>query len=78
MTRRPIDENYKIVATRCGSCGCGCPTVLETGNPDELVIVGRLDGQILKSKSVKKHVGKDEVAVVIPRDLLLEAAKNLV
>ena len=77
MTSRSIEESFKVVATRCGSCGCGCPTVLETGNPDELVIVGRLDAQILETKSVKKHIGEDEIAVVIPRSLLLEAAKNL-
>lgn len=78
MTSRPNHEAYRVVATRCGSCGCGCPTVLEAGNSDELVIVGRLDSQILETKSVKKHIGENEIAVVIPRSLLLEAAKDLV
>ena len=70
-------QAYKVLATRCGSCGCGCPTVLEADNQDEVVIVGRLDAQVLASEAVKMHVGKDEIAVVLPKDLLVEAAKKL-
>jgi len=37
------DRNFKRIATvECGSCGGGCPTVLEAKNGDDLVIVGRL------------------------------------
>jgi hypothetical protein len=70
-------EHYKVIATRCGSCGCGCPTILDTENADELVIVGKLNPNVSESAAVLKYVGQDEVAVVIPRSLLLEAAKAL-
>lgn len=73
---RSEDEDLKVLATRCGSCGCGCPTILENG-PDELVVVGRLDSQILETKGVKKHIGENEIAIVIPRSLLIEAARKL-
>ena len=70
-------NNYKVLATRCGSCGCGCPTVLEGENSDELVIVGKLDELALKNTTVAQYTGDGEMAVVIPKSLLLEAAKAL-
>jgi len=76
MASETVEKDYRVIATRCGSCGCGCPTVLESSDPDELVIVGRLDRGVLLSKTVKKHVGENEVAVVIPKSLLIEAAKS--
>lgn len=72
------DRNFKLIATaNCGSCGCGCPTVLEAENGDDLVIVGKLDELIARANAVKQHVGEGEIAVVIPKSLLLEAAKLL-
>ena len=69
---------FKLVATvKCGSCGCGCPTVLEAENGDDLVIVGKLDEIASRAEAVKQHVGAGEIAVVIPKSLLLEAAKSL-
>ena len=69
---------FKLVATvKCGSCGCGCPTILEAEGGDELVIVGRLDEITLRAEAVRQHVGEGETAIVIPRHLLLEAAKSL-
>ena len=68
---------YRVIATRCGSCGCGCPTVLEGENGEELVVIGKLDARVLETKAVKKHLGEDEIAVVIPKSLLLEAAKTI-
>jgi hypothetical protein len=68
---------HKVLAKACGACGCGCPTVLEGGNPDDLVIVGRLDAAVLNSAAVRKHTGEGEIAVVIPKRLLLDAARAL-
>jgi hypothetical protein len=71
-------RTFKLVATvKCGSCGCGCPTVLEADNGDDLVIVGRLDEIVARASAVKQHVGDGEIAVVIPKSLLLQAAKSL-
>jgi hypothetical protein len=70
-------REHKVLAKACGACGCGCPTVLESGNPDDLVIVGKLDADVLNSASVLKHTGKGEIAVVIPKSLLIEAARAL-
>lgn len=74
-----MDEvrSYKVLATKCGSCGCGCPTVLETENSDELVVVGKLDDLVTRSAAVQTHTGDGEIAVVIPKSLLIEAAKAL-
>jgi hypothetical protein len=71
-------RNFKLIATvKCSSCECGCPTVLEAENGDDLVIVGKLDEIIARANAVKQHVGEGEIAVVIPKSLLLEAAKLL-
>jgi hypothetical protein len=72
------ERTFKLVATvKCGSCGCGCPTVLEADNGEDLVIVGKLDDFVAKASAVRQHVGDGEIAVVIPKSLLLEAAKSL-
>ena len=71
-------QSFKLVATvKCGSCGCGCPTVLEAENGEDLVIVGKLDGMVARAAAVTQHVGEGEIAVIIPKSLLLEAAKSL-
>ncbi|NJM34855.1 MAG: hypothetical protein HC850_09255 [Rhodomicrobium sp.] len=70
-------HQYKVLATRCGGCGCGCPTILETGDADALVVVGQLKGQALDNDAVARYVGEGEIAVLIPKSLLLEAAKAL-
>lgn len=70
-------REHKVLAKACGSCGCGCPTVLEGGNADDLVIVGKLDAAVLNSAAVLKHTGEGEIAVVIPKSLLIEAARAL-
>lgn len=70
-------SGFRVLATRCGSCGCGCPTVLESENADELVIVGKLNAQIADNEEVKRFLGEGESAVVIPKSLLIEAAKSL-
>ena len=69
---------FRLLATvRCGGCGCGCPTVLEAANGEDLVIVGKLDLLTAEAAAVKQHTGDGEIAVVIPKSLLLEAAKAL-
>ena len=68
---------FAVIAKDCGGCGCGCPTVLEGGESDSLIIVGKLDAVVLNSEDVKKHTGEGEIAVVIPRSLLMQAAKAL-
>jgi hypothetical protein len=50
---------------------------MEGGSPEDLVIVGKLDAIVLNSEAVKKHTGEGEIAVVIPKRLLMEAAKAL-
>jgi hypothetical protein len=50
---------------------------MEGGTADDLVIVGKLDAVVLNSKAVQKHTGEGEIAVVIPKSLLLEAARSL-
>lgn len=69
--------DLKVVAKICGSCGCGCPTVMEGANPDDLVIVGKLDAIVLNNAAVQRHTGEGEIAVVIPKSLLMEAARAL-
>jgi hypothetical protein len=71
-------EKYTVIAKDCGACGCGCPTVMEGGEKDDLIIVGKLDAVVLNSKDVQKHTGEGEIAVVIPKSLLIQAAKALV
>jgi hypothetical protein len=76
----PENDNgatFAVIAKDCGGCGCGCPTVLESGNPNDLVIVGKLDALVLNSPDVQKHTGDGEIAVVIPKSLLMQAAKAL-
>jgi hypothetical protein len=71
-------QAFRLIATvKCGGCGCGCPTVLETENGEDLVIVGKRDEMIARASAVQQHVGEGEIAVVIPKSLLLEAAKLL-
>ena len=69
---------FAVIAKQCGACGCGCPTVMEGGEPDDLIIVGKLDAVVLNSEAVRKHTGEGEIAVVIPKSLLIQAAKALV
>lgn len=68
-------DDYRVIAGTC-SVG-GCPTIMEGGNPDELVVVGKLNADVLNSEAVRKQTGEGEIAVVIPRSLLVKAAKSL-
>ena len=69
-------EKMKVLATRCGSCGCGCPTIIET-EKDELIVVGKLDATTSENTTIRQYTGDGEMAVVIPKTLLIEAAKAL-
>ncbi len=66
----------RILATRCHTASC-CPTIFASENDDMIVIVGGKTSELLASPIVTQKVGQDETAVVIPRDLLLEAIKSL-
>ena len=68
-------ERFRVVAK---GCRVGrCPTVLESDNRNELVVVGKLDANVLNSLDVQKHTSEGEIAVVIPKKLLMQAAKSL-
>jgi hypothetical protein len=69
-------DEFRILATRCGSCGCGCPTIMEAGG-DSVVIVGSAADSLLDAAAVKARTGDGEAAVVIPKSLLLEALRSL-
>ena len=71
-----MPDKFQILATRCGSCGCGCPTIMEAGE-DSVVIVGAAASSLLDAAAVKERTGNGEAAVVIPRSLLVEALKAL-
>ena len=68
-------DSFPVIAKVCDDGRC--PTVMEGGSPEDLVVVGKLDATVLNSKAVLKHTGEGEIAVVIPKRLLIEAAKAL-
>jgi hypothetical protein len=70
-------EDFRILATRCGSCGCGCPTIMESADGHSIVIVGDVGDPALSSDSVQAKIGEGETAIMIPKSLLLEALKAL-
>jgi hypothetical protein len=77
MSREITEKKFSVVATRCGNCGCGCPTILESEDGESLVIVGTVDEIASAAGAVREKTGTGEAAVVIPKSLLLEAAKLL-
>ena len=71
-----MPDEFRVLATRCGSCGCGCPTIMEAPN-DSIVIIGSAANFLIDNAVVKEKIGKDEAAVVIPKSLLIEALRSL-
>lgn len=71
-----MSGKFRILATRCGSCGCGCPTIMEADG-DLIVIVGSAVNDLLEAAAVKEKTGAGETAVVIPKSLLIEAMRSL-
>jgi hypothetical protein len=71
-----VGIRYAVIAKECKGA-TACPTVLESRDSEELVIVGKLDALVLNSPDVQKHTGDGEIAVVIPKSLLVQAAKAL-
>ncbi len=69
------DSQFKVLASLCGSCGCGCPTVFESENGEDMVIVGKHDEIVLENTAINQKIGDGETAVVIPKSILLEAMK---
>jgi hypothetical protein len=71
-----MSDELRVLATRCGSCGCGCPTIME-GPDDTIVVVGSVVGPLIETSTVKEKTGAGEAAVTIPKSLLLEAFRSL-
>jgi hypothetical protein len=71
------EQGFRLVATVKCTDKCCCPTVLEAANGEDLVIVGKLDDMVARTSAVQSHVGEGEIAIVIPKSLLLDAAKSL-
>lgn len=71
-----MSDEFRVLAARCGSCGCGCPTIMEA--PDNsIVIIGSSVSALIDAASVKEKTGHGEAAVVIPKSLLIEAMRSL-
>ena len=77
MSENFAKEEFTVLASLCGSCGCGCPTLMESADGKSIVVVGEIDSSLLENKSVSDKVGKGETAVVIPKSVLLEAIKTM-
>ena len=71
-----MPDEFRVLATRCGSCGCGCPTIMEAPN-NSIVIVGSTANFLVENAGVKEKIGNGEAAVVIPKSLLIEALRSL-
>ena len=71
-----MPDEFRVLATRCGSCGCGCPTIMEAPD-DSIVIIGSTADFLVENAVVKQKIGKGEAAVVIPKSLLIEALHSL-
>jgi hypothetical protein len=67
-----MSKEFRVLATRCGSCGCGCPTIME-GPEDSIVIIGSISNALVEAAAVREKTGSGESAVVIPKSLLIEA-----
>ncbi|MGA7325115.1 MAG: hypothetical protein WBX25_11665 [Rhodomicrobium sp.] len=71
-----MKSQLRVLAGRCHTDSC-CPTIMESETGEEIVIVGLTAHDLLTSRAVTEKVGRDEAAIVIPRDLFLEAVKTL-
>jgi len=71
-----MPDEFRVLATRCGSCGCGCPTIMEAPD-DSIVIIGSTVDFLIENAVVKQKIGNGEAAVVIPKSLLIEALRSL-
>ncbi|MFZ0572091.1 MAG: hypothetical protein WCD20_09145 [Rhodomicrobium sp.] len=69
-------KELRVLAGRCHTASC-CPTIMESQESQEIVIVGDALNGLLASPDVKRKIGEGEAAVVIPRALLIEALKSL-
>lgn len=70
------NDTFRVLATRCHTSSC-CPTIMESGTGEDIVIVGNAASALLRAQSVTAKVGEGEAAIVIPRGLLLEAVEAL-
>lgn len=72
-----MDKEFQLIAGRCGSCGCGCPAILEAANGQDIVIIGDAASALLSSAEVQQRIGSGEAAIVISKQLLREALSRL-
>ena len=67
--------NLKDITPRTIVCaGIGCPAIFEAEN-DRYVIIGKLLPKKFSDSGLASRIGPDEVAIIIPRELLTTVAK---
>jgi hypothetical protein len=71
-----MKSELRVLSTRCHTANC-CPTIMLSDSGGEVVIVGDAAHSLLSSRAVIEKTGEGEAAIVIPRDLLLEAVAAL-
>lgn len=62
-------DRLKIIVSQCGLGSC--PTIIKDSESDKLVVIGKLEEDILDSDVVRAKTGEGEAAVVISLDLIL-------
>lgn len=65
----------KVIQRKLAGCAFGpsCPGIHETES-DDLIVVGK---HFPITPEIAQHIGKDEYALLVPRQVILEAAQNL-
>jgi len=71
-----MKSEMRVLATRCHTANC-CPTIMLSESGTEIIIVGNAAHTLLLSRTVTEKTGEGEAAIVISRDLLLEAVEAL-
>ncbi len=64
--------DFRVLAARCHTSSC-CPTIMESPDGEEIVVVGGIGGALLSTETVKTRIGDQEAAVVIPKSVFLQA-----
>jgi hypothetical protein len=77
----PINRRYGTSPTQRGSLsGDSCPDILQLGTGDYLII-GKTPGvPNISARELARHgasIGPDEQAVIVPRDVVLAAARDI-
>lgn len=69
-------QRLKMLATECGIGSC--PTIIKDKDSDRLVVIGKLEEDLLSSDMVRAKTGEGEAAVVISLDLIMSTVNQLV